>query len=55
MRFRERKVEVKLLQLWRFMGFEWLVNHVPRFRKFWEHYLCFVVRGKVMNFEFEPL
>jgi SAM-dependent methyltransferase len=54
-RFRERKVEVKLLQLWRFMGFEWLVNHVPRFRKFWEHYLCFVIRGKVMNFEFEPL
>ena len=54
-RFRERKVEVKLLQLWRMLGFEWLVNHVPRFRKFWEHYLCFVIRGKVMNFEFEPL
>ena len=54
-RFRERKVEVKLLQLWRLLGFEWLVNHVPRFRKFWEHYLCFVIRGKVMNFEFEPL
>jgi SAM-dependent methyltransferase len=53
-RFRERKVEVKLLQLWRLLGFEWLVNHVPRFRKFWEHYLCFVIRGKVMNFEFEP-
>jgi SAM-dependent methyltransferase len=54
-RFRERKVEVKLLQLWRLLGFEFLVNHVPRFRRFWEHYLCFVIRGKVLIFEFEPL
>ncbi len=54
-RFRERKVEVKLLQLWRLLGFEFLVNHVPRFRRFWEHYLCFVIRGKVLIFELEPL
>lgn len=54
-RFRERALRVKLLALWRYMGFEFLVNHVPRFRKFWEHYLCFVVRGKVMEFEFEIL
>ena len=54
-RFRERKVEVKLLQLWRLLGFEFLVNHVPRVRRFWEHYLCFVIRGKVLIFEFEPL
>ena len=54
-RFRERKVEVKLLQLWRLLGFEFLVNHVPRFRRFWEHYLCYVVRGKSMEFEFEPV
>jgi len=54
-RFRERRVHIKLLQVWRLLGFEWLVNHVERFRRFWEHYLCFVIRGKVMEFDFEPL
>ena len=54
-RFREKKVRVKLLALWRYLGFELLVNAFPRFRRFWEHYLCFVVRGKVMEFEFEVL
>jgi hypothetical protein len=29
------------------------VNHWPRFRLFWEHYLCFVIRGKLIEFEFE--
>ncbi len=50
-RFREKKVRVRLLALWRYLGFELLVNGVPRFRRFWEHYLCFVVRGKVIEFE----
>jgi SAM-dependent methyltransferase len=54
-RFREISVRVKLLAFWRYLGFELLVNHVPRFRKFWEHYLCFVVRGKVMVFEVEAV
>lgn len=54
-RFREISVRVKLLSLWRYLGFEWLVNAFPRFRRFWEHYLCYVVRGKVMTFEFEVL
>ena len=54
-RLRERKVRVRLLALWRWLGFEWLVNRWPRFRLFWEHYLCFVVRGKVMEFEFEAV
>ncbi len=54
-RLRERRLEVKLLRLWRLLGFEWLVNHSRGFRKFWEHYLCFVVRGKAMVFEFEVL
>ena len=54
-RLREKKVRVKLLALWRYLGFELLVNHIPRFRRFWEHYLCYVVRGKVMEFEFEVL
>lgn len=46
-------VRVRLLSLWRLLGFEFLVNAAPRFRKFWEHYLCYVVRGKVMEFTFE--
>jgi SAM-dependent methyltransferase len=52
-RLRERKVRLRLLALWRYLGFELLVNAFPRFRRFWEHYLCYVVRGKVMEFEFE--
>ena len=48
-RFDEIAVRVKLLSLWRWLGFELLVNHAPRFRRFWEHYLCFVVRGKVIE------
>jgi SAM-dependent methyltransferase len=54
-KFREISVRVKLLAFWRWLGFEFMVNHFTRFRLFWEHYLCFVVRGKVMVFEFEPL
>jgi hypothetical protein len=54
-RFREVKVYVKRLALWRYLGFKFLVNASRRFRKFWEFYLCFVVRGKVMTFEFERL
>ena len=54
-KFREISVHVKLLAFWRWLGFEFLVNNFPRDRKFWEHYLCYVVRGKVMEFEFEPV
>jgi SAM-dependent methyltransferase len=50
-RFAEQRVRVRLLALWRWLGFEVLVNAFPRFRRFWEHYLCFVVRGKVIEFE----
>jgi len=48
-RFTETSVHVKLLSLWRWLGFQFLVNTFPRFRRFWEHYLCFVVRGKVIE------
>jgi SAM-dependent methyltransferase len=54
-RFREISVHVKLLAFWRWLGFEFLVNRFPRFRKFWEFYLCYVIRGKAMVFEFEPI
>ena len=39
--------------LWRLLGFEFLVNHARWFRRFWEYYLSFVIRGKVMEFTFE--
>ncbi|MCW5979799.1 MAG: class I SAM-dependent methyltransferase [Bryobacteraceae bacterium] len=52
-RMREISVRVKLLALWRYAGLEGLVNRSRRFRRFWEHYLCYMVRGKVMEFEFE--
>jgi predicted SAM-dependent methyltransferase len=52
-RLRERRQTVRLLRLWRALGFELLVNHADWFRRFWEYYLCYVIRGKVMEFEFE--
>jgi hypothetical protein len=52
-RFRERSVRLRLLALWRYLGFEALVNAFPRFRRFWEYYLCFVIRGKVIEWELE--
>jgi SAM-dependent methyltransferase len=54
-KFREISIRVRLLSVWRWLGFEFLVNAFPRFRRFWEHYLCYVVRGKSMEFEFEPV
>ena len=54
-KLKERRVHVRLLALWRYLGFEFLVNHSRRFRLFWEHYLCYVVRGKVITFELEVL
>lgn len=54
-KFREISVRVRLLSFWKWLGFEILVNAFPRFRRFWEHYLCYVVRGKSMEFEFEPV
>ncbi len=54
-KFREISVRVKLLAFWKWLGFEFLVNRFPRFRKFWEFYLCYLIRGKAMEFEFEPI
>ena len=54
-RFRQVSLRVKLLAFWRWLGFEFLVNHFPRYRRFWEHYRCYIVRGKVMEFEFEVI
>jgi len=54
-RFAEISVRVKLLALWRWLGFEWLVNRFPRYRRFWEYYLCYVVRGKVIEWRLKVL
>jgi SAM-dependent methyltransferase len=53
------KTYVSLLSLWRALGIEFFVNldqkiEGARFlRKFWEHYLSFIFRGKELHFEFE--
>ncbi len=50
---------VSLLNLWKALGVEFLVNldqksEKMRFlRKFWEHYLSNLFRGKELHFEFE--
>ncbi len=52
---------VTLANLWRVLGLQSVVNldqHWPalRFtRKFWEQYLCFILRGKDLYFEFEVI
>jgi SAM-dependent methyltransferase len=52
-KLKELSVKVKLLAFWRWLGFEFVVNRSVRARRFWEYYLCYVVRGKAMEFEFE--
>jgi ubiquinone/menaquinone biosynthesis C-methylase UbiE len=53
--------KVKLLRLYKWLGFEFLVNLENRhqryrfLRKFWEQYLCFAVRGKVMTFKLKAI
>jgi SAM-dependent methyltransferase len=54
-RFEATRIRVKVLVFWRALGFEFLINRFERFRRFWEHYLCFVVRGKVVEFELRAL
>jgi SAM-dependent methyltransferase len=54
-RFREISVRLRLLALWRWLGVEFLANRSRRFRRFWEQYLCFVMRGKAIEFELEKV
>ena len=52
---------VTLANLWRALGIEFIVNLDQRWpafrftRKFWEHYLNFIMRGKDLYFEFEVI
>jgi SAM-dependent methyltransferase len=58
-RFRQRRVRVTLLNLWRLLGLECLINLDQRLpwlrfiRQFWEHYANALVRGKEIHFELE--
>lgn len=54
-RFREISTHVRLLALWRYLGFEFLVNASRRFRRFWEFYLCYLIRGKVIEWQLEAV
>ena len=53
------KCYVSLANLWKYLGIEFLVNldqQLPSMRwtrKFWEHYLSYIIRGKELIFEFE--
>jgi SAM-dependent methyltransferase len=59
--FNLRLARVTLLNLWRWLGLEWLVNLDHSFRalrfirQFWEHYLNAIVRGKEIFFELEVI
>jgi SAM-dependent methyltransferase len=54
-RFHEISTRVRLLSLWRYLGFELLVNQFRWFRRFWEFYLCYLVRGKWIEWQLEAV
>jgi SAM-dependent methyltransferase len=60
-RFKVQQVEVKLLKLYRVLGLEFLLNLPNRYpifrglRRFWEQYLCFLIRAKYLVFHLQTL
>jgi len=60
-KFRIVSVRITMLNLWRLVGMEWLinaVNHHPRwrfFRKFWEEYLAFIFRAREIQATLESV
>jgi len=55
LQLRPRSLHVELARLWKWLGLQWLVNHCLWFRRFWEMYLCFLIRGKQMEFTLEVI
>jgi SAM-dependent methyltransferase len=51
--YREVRVRVEMLKLWKILGFQFLINHFRQFRRFWEYYLSFVIRGKAIRWDLE--
>lgn len=60
-RFQVEYSEIKLLKLYKWVGLEFLINLQNQnlkyrfLRKFWEQYLCYLVRGKVMTFQLKAI
>lgn len=60
-RFHQRRTRVTLLNLWRLLGLELLINfdnvcpQMRFLRKFWEQYVNAIVRGKEIIFELEVI
>ncbi len=60
-RLKPIRTYVSLANLWRSLGLEFIVNLDQRWpafrfaRKFWEFYLCNVIRGKELRFELEAI
>jgi predicted SAM-dependent methyltransferase len=60
-RFEIESSEVKLLKLYKWLGIEFLINlenlnpNYRFLRKFWEQYLCYLFRGKVMTFRLRSI
>jgi hypothetical protein len=60
-KFRIVSERVTLLKLWRGLGIEWLINLVNRhpcwrlFRRVWEEYLAFIMRGREIQAIFEAV
>jgi hypothetical protein len=50
---REIKTHVELARVWKWLGIGLLVDHSVKFRRLWEIYLCYLLRGKQMEFTFE--
>lgn len=50
---KERRVHVELARVWKWLGVEFLVNLSVWCRRFWEFYLCFLIRGKQIEFDLE--
>jgi SAM-dependent methyltransferase len=51
--YREVRVRVEMLKLWKILGLQVLINHFRPFRRFWEYYLSFMIRGKAIQWELE--
>lgn len=60
-RFRVLHKELEMASVWKLLGIQFLINLDHRFprvrfiRKFWEQYLCFLMRGKQLTFTLERL
>ncbi len=60
-RFRVLGRQLKMASPWKLLGIQFLINLDHRFagmrfvRKFWEQYLCFLMRGKQLTFTLERL